>query len=152
MSHYTTENRANPVCRDCKTPLNDDNWHHSQKKIGHYRCKTCYRAVSRRAEKRWRKQNPFYKAASTTNRRAPGIVTEKMLTTIYENQNHLCHYCKADMDVVGWHLDHLVPVSKGGTNDRINLVFACGFCNRAKHDHTVEEYLDWLAGVIERGE
>ncbi|MCI0557958.1 MAG: HNH endonuclease [Nitrososphaera sp.] len=198
MSHYTTMNTVNPLCRHCQTALNDDNWYPSQKKGKSYLCKTCHNAanqrsreqvfypvnpvcrqcktaldddnwcsswkkkrdyickscsnvVVRRSQKRKRKQQPFYRATIFTNRRAPGVVTEKMLSAIYDNQQHLCFYCKADMDVVGWHLDHLLPVSKGGTNDPDNLAFACGFCNRAKNDHSVEEYLHWLAGVIERG-
>jgi 5-methylcytosine-specific restriction endonuclease McrA len=72
------------------------------------------------------------------------------LLKIYEHQSHQCFYCKGDLDEIGWHLDHLVPVSKGGTNDPANIVLACRRCNNAKNDSTAQEYLDWLAGVVAR--
>jgi len=31
-------------------------------------------------------------------------------------------------------LDHIVPLSRGGTNRLSNLVIACGWCNRMKAD------------------
>lgn len=36
-------------------------------------------------------------------------------------------------------LEHLVPRSRGGTNTVNNVVSACGWCNRAKHTHTLAE-------------
>lgn len=37
-------------------------------------------------------------------------------------------------------VDHAIPVSRGGTNDPINLVAACYRCNIDKGDHTLQEY------------
>jgi len=34
---------------------------------------------------------------------------------------------------ITWHIDHLYPVSWGGTNDLDNLVLSCPKCNRRKH-------------------
>ena len=39
-----------------------------------------------------------------------------------------CYYCGGAATEV----DHVIPVAKGGTDDRSNLVPACGPCNRAK--------------------
>lgn len=46
-----------------------------------------------------------------------------------------CHYCgrRAGPDVT-LQLDHRIPVSAGGTNDRSNLVPACTACNQGKSD------------------
>ncbi|WP_412758748.1 HNH endonuclease [Metabacillus fastidiosus] len=32
------------------------------------------------------------------------------------------------------HVDHVIPVSKGGTDNRNNLVTACQDCNSGKND------------------
>ena len=43
-----------------------------------------------------------------------------------------CFYCGAKAGDVELHIDHVVPVSKGGTNDFDNLVPACKPCNSGK--------------------
>lgn len=35
--------------------------------------------------------------------------------------------------------EHLVPRARGGTNTADNVVSACGWCNRAKRTHTLDE-------------
>lgn len=45
-------------------------------------------------------------------------------------------------------LDHLIPVSRGGTDDESNLVIACMSCNSKKHNMTYEELIDWCKIVI----
>jgi hypothetical protein len=42
-------------------------------------------------------------------------------------------------------VDHLVPSSRGGSNDDANLVGCCNVCNRAKADRTPEE---WIAAIL----
>lgn len=44
----------------------------------------------------------------------------------------VCGWGKADG--VKLHLDHIVPISKGGTNDRSNLQALCSDCNLGKSD------------------
>jgi hypothetical protein len=52
----------------------------------------------------------------------------------------LCHYCRGL-----WpnEVDHVQPVSRGGTDDRENLVAACHRCNWEKLDFTPEEWRAW---------
>lgn len=52
-----------------------------------------------------------------------------------------CTYCNRHTDKGGgatW--DHVVPRSKGGSNDRSNKVIACAFCNSIKDNNTLEEW------------
>src|SRR5437588_10226255 len=54
-----------------------------------------------------------------------------------------CYYCGAAFSPGGKRhqtLDHLVPESRGGTHELINLVLACARCNGAKGDMTVTEF------------
>lgn len=47
-----------------------------------------------------------------------------------------CFYCGAEIGDSEWasqkHIDHYMPKSKGGSNDRDNLVPACRSCNLSK--------------------
>lgn len=38
-------------------------------------------------------------------------------------------------------MDHVLPLSRGGTHDLDNLVLACGFCNSSRSARTTEEWL-----------
>jgi hypothetical protein len=57
---------------------------------------------------------------------------------VYERDGRVCAYCG---DVDGPHqIDHVLPLSRGGTNDLDNLQVACKPCNTSKGDRTVEEW------------
>jgi 5-methylcytosine-specific restriction endonuclease McrA len=49
-----------------------------------------------------------------------------------------CHHCgqmgtlQRGPDGLYWHLDHLIPLGQGGSDDDANLVLSCDTCNRAK--------------------
>jgi 5-methylcytosine-specific restriction endonuclease McrA len=59
----------------------------------------------------------------------------------------ICRYCGDPVDVKAMNgtklatIDHRVPLSRGGTWKRNNLVIACQACNSAKGGMTEEEYL-----------
>lgn len=44
----------------------------------------------------------------------------------------LCHYCGKKFDPKSLTLDHVVPLARGGTSSRGNVVPACAGCNRDK--------------------
>lgn len=47
-----------------------------------------------------------------------------------------CLYCGCWLDEGTATIDHLHPLSKGGTSHIKNLVLACKKCNQAKGNHT----------------
>lgn len=57
-----------------------------------------------------------------------------------------CTYCsrpgdqRTDPDGKPWHIDHDLPVTRGGSNDEGNLVLACAACNLRKGDRTGDEF------------
>lgn len=61
----------------------------------------------------------------------------KMRKFIFERDNHTCHYCHE----YGNTIDHVLPLSKGGCNDYLNMVCACFTCNQIKDSMTKKEFL-----------
>jgi hypothetical protein len=51
---------------------------------------------------------------------------------IFKRDGFKCQYCGATPPTVILHLDHIHPVSKGGTNAEENLVTSCSNCNLGK--------------------
>lgn len=54
-----------------------------------------------------------------------------------------CAYCKKILTAETVTIDHVVPLSKGGSRGRSNLVLCCSKCNGEKKDMTVEEFRKW---------
>lgn len=91
------------------------------------------------------KNNPEPKRASVRNRRArlrnaEGWHTAKDVRAILERQNWTCVYCPADLRN-SHHVDHIVAISRGGTNWPSNLQCLCGPCNLSKW---CKDEAEWL--------
>ena len=53
--------------------------------------------------------------------------------------NHCCGYCQTNN--VPLQVEHIVPISRGGTHRISNLCLACGPCNQKKANRPVSEFL-----------
>ena len=51
---------------------------------------------------------------------------------VFKRDEFTCRYCGSRPPGVILHVDHIVPVSKGGTDDLDNLATACQSCNAGK--------------------
>jgi 5-methylcytosine-specific restriction endonuclease McrA len=74
-------------------------------------------------------------AAIARNRRARqrqngGTHTVDEVRQILKEQRSHCAYCRSK--VGEYHVDHIVPLAKGGGNDRRNLQILCVACNKHK--------------------
>jgi 5-methylcytosine-specific restriction endonuclease McrA len=64
---------------------------------------------------------------------AGGRHSEDEISEIFLLQNSRCIYCTAKFSgEVCWEKDHIIPVTKGGSNWAINIVLACTRCNRRR--------------------
>lgn len=59
-------------------------------------------------------------------------LTNKERYYILARDQFTCQYCGRSAPEVELHVDHLIPVARGGTNSTINLLAACDSCNLSK--------------------
>jgi hypothetical protein len=62
--------------------------------------------------------------------------------------NHACAYCGASS--VPLELDHVIPLSRGGSHRESNRVPACHRCNQRKGNRSIEEFLRKRPAVLRR--
>jgi len=84
-------------------------------------------------------------------RGASGIITDKVIERIeYLNVRKYgiltCDYCKIPIGK-HYHLEHKLPLIKGGTNRQVNLCIACPQCNWQKGVLTSTEFRARLRAV-----
>ena len=56
---------------------------------------------------------------------------------VLERDGYACTYCGSDKQLEA---DHILPLSRGGSNAFVNLATACRPCNLSKGSKTVEEW------------
>lgn len=74
-------------------------------------------------------------------RNASGTHTAADILRIYNEQEGLCAYCGIRL-FDEYHVDHIVPLSRGGSNAPDNLACACPDCNLSKSDKLVSEWIE----------
>jgi 5-methylcytosine-specific restriction endonuclease McrA len=74
--------------------------------------------------------------------RAGGCYSSDDVAEIRRRQNDMCPYCGSPLNQEG-EVDHMQPVSRGGSSNPENLLIACRTCNRDKHSKTASEFLQW---------
>ena len=51
---------------------------------------------------------------------------------IFKRDGFTCQYCGQQPPGVVLHIDHILPVVEGGTNEELNLITSCAACNLGK--------------------
>jgi hypothetical protein len=59
-------------------------------------------------------------------------ITKKARFEVFKRDNFTCMYCGRKAPEIILEIDHIKPVSKGGSNEIINLITSCFDCNRGK--------------------
>jgi 5-methylcytosine-specific restriction endonuclease McrA len=157
------------VCTKCKQALPvSEFWKHNKKSNDGYYfwCKACQKNAKRQKyatdedhRNKRRKKNAEYKkayslahpgyTAEENNKRrarrvnATGSFTRKEFMALCESQEWRCLCCgRSD---VGLTADHIVPLSRGGTNDIGNIQGLCGFCNGRKFTEIIDYRAPFVA-------
>lgn len=83
----------------------------------------------------WKQRQPL----SDGDLRPPAHVWRQLRDLVFSRDDYTCQYCGSRG--VYLECDHIVPVSRGGSNDTQNLATACKPCNRAKRNKLVSEWV-----------
>ena len=75
-------------------------------------------------------------------RAASGTYTVQAIQEQYDRQKSKCYYCRQKVKWGKHHIDHVIPLSRGGSNDISNLVITCPSCNLRKNDKLPHEWPD----------
>jgi len=70
-----------------------------------------------------------------------GSHTAQELQEQFRRQHGHCYYCKVKLHKI-WHADHVIPLSRGGSNDIHNIVIACPTCNQSKYNKLPHEWIE----------
>lgn len=101
------------------------------------------RDQTRAAQRRWRERYPERNVAKSQRRRAlkaeaAGTHTAQEFAALCEQLAHQCFYCGAREKLT---VDHVVPLSRGGSHYIDNIVPACQRCNSRKGRRTADEFM-----------
>lgn len=66
-------------------------------------------------------------------------VSKKTRFEVFKRDSFTCQYCGAKAPDVILELDHINPVSNGGSSDILNLVTSCYDCNRGKSNRLLSD-------------
>lgn len=82
----------------------------------------------------------------TRRQEAKNLLMPIVRMQVIEAANQTCGYCgqsgsdKHGPDGRKWHIDHRIPLSRGGSIELDNCVLACEWCNLSKGERTPEEW------------
>lgn len=90
--------------------------------------------------RKWARKNKSTRTAAHAIRRsATPRAPVHEVTALVQSADGYCIYCGLKADKL--QIDHITPVSKGGTGDLDNLMPVCRQCNQGK---SAKEFADWL--------
>lgn len=107
------------------------------------------REAERLNAKRWRAKNPGYSKvqyaanperfkAKVEKRRAlkrgAGVTEEIVPLVVLERDDGVCGICGDDVDPLNFHVDHIIPLARGGSHTYGNVQVAHPSCNCRKRD------------------
>jgi hypothetical protein len=76
---------------------------------------------------------------------ATRYIPDKTRKAVFDRAGEQCVSCGSYADL---EIDHIVPVSKGGTSDAANLQALCRRCNRRKHNQYAEQSATQKRGSV----
>lgn len=81
--------------------------------------------------------------ASSQNTRVKNLstITHIDVLNALKRTDFKCFYCNSKITTKNFHIDHMVPLSKGGLNQFDNLAASCSACNLMKGALDIQKFL-----------
>jgi 5-methylcytosine-specific restriction endonuclease McrA len=106
------------------------------------------RAPRAASEKKWREKNVAILRANEMNRRGRKLGAQTGDRKAYARfvrwartaPSVSCYWCKKKTSISQRHLDHIIPLARGGADAVGNLCVSCVRCNRRKHVKLPEDF------------
>lgn len=122
-------------------------WHNENLDIAHLIQRRWYEANREKRLKyysRWRRSNRNATRQHSAKRRARklgagGEISALDIKLQYDRQLGKCYWCGRNVGE-SYHVDHVIPLSRGGSNTPCNIVIACPTCNYSKKDKLPHEW------------
>ena len=114
-------------------------------KLGYLINKLADKAIQSRQPREYVSQRDLFSKACNHNRRTSGSkLTLAIVQRVYEDNIKkygvlTCYLCKQPIVFGDDNLEHIIPISKGGTNDYNNLRVAHTVCNKHKKSKLLGE-------------
>lgn len=71
-------------------------------------------------------------AIKRRGRMGAALVETVQRVVVWERDKGVCGICGRPADAASWHLDHIVPLSRGGPHSYANTQVSHPFCNLSK--------------------
>lgn len=128
--------------REQKRQYHADNRSRHLTEFAEYARCNCERLRTQR-RKRYVENAPRIKVANHQRRaqrkQAPGRYTIQDVRLLLLSQKGLCWWCGVPVGDT-YHVDHRIPLSRGGSNYPENLCISCPNCNLSKHNKLPSEW------------
>lgn len=127
-----TSGPRSPRCEECRTQRREE------VSVAYY---ARHAEDARRRAKEWREahQERYREARRekkhirrARERSSVGNVSPGIRQILAKRQRNKCVACQVDLRQSGSHLDHIIPIAKGGPHDDANLQLLCPSCNTRK--------------------
>lgn len=117
-------------------------------KTGVKQCVDCTSYISKSVRDQLKKKF-FDRKARNASGIAYSILAAKMLWSLWKEQRGRCALTGVRLTRENCEIDHIIPKSKGGTNDRLNLRWLLSDVNQAKRALTDEEFINMCQSVVD---
>ncbi len=126
-----------------------NNWYEANRNRILQQIKNRHVADPERRRKLWRdwhRKHPLKARTKNRNRyalkmAAPGKHTAEDIVSILKAQKYRCAYCRTKLNGGRQtHVDHIVALARGGSNDKSNLQMLCDRCNCSKNSQDPIDY------------
>lgn len=147
---YYREYRSRPEVRQRDNAKDRERYATDPSRRAYFRSDE-FKASRDLSTKRWQQRNPEKVRAYSHKRRAlaTNALGDKPLPSdlnscLLERDGSDCQICDTALGSLVPHIDHVIPLSRGGKHMMWNLRLTHASCNESKRDSLTEEALDWL--------